>query len=323
MNALSAILDVIISLSFIYLLLSIICTAVVEYMEVYLKKRGRFLWLGMLELLATRDGGSDGAKTLVASIYDNPLVYGLYKGEPDKGGVIKPSQLPSYIPANTFVLALLDEVARKQNNNQSAEPPKTGKDIATVIAASAVLDVDQKRALTSLLAAANDDYNEAIKKLETWYDTGAARVSGWYRKHTQKLSICIATVLVLGLNVDTLAITQALMVDDTLRNQIVAQAAKYVEPSASAAGQTQPATTDGKDENALKKQITEARAALSSLGLPIGWDDSTKPNIKCWLMTFIGWVISAIAISFGAPFWFDVLNKVMQFRTTLKPEPVK
>jgi hypothetical protein len=32
-----------------------------------------------------------------------------------------------------------------------------------------------------------------------------------------------------------------------------------------------------------------------------------------------GWLATAMAVSLGAPFWFDVLNKVMVIRSTVKP----
>jgi hypothetical protein len=42
-----------------------------------------------------------------------------------------------------------------------------------------------------------------------------------------------------------------------------------------------------------------------------------------WLQTVIislpGWFISALAISLGAPFWFDILNQLMVVRSTVKP----
>ena len=34
------------------------------------------------------------------------------------------------------------------------------------------------------------------------------------------------------------------------------------------------------------------------------------------IFVFAGWIVSAFAISFGAPFWFDLLSKVMQLRAT-------
>jgi hypothetical protein len=32
-----------------------------------------------------------------------------------------------------------------------------------------------------------------------------------------------------------------------------------------------------------------------------------------------GWILTAFALSFGAPFWFDTLNKIMVIRSTVKP----
>jgi len=37
---------------------------------------------------------------------------------------------------------------------------------------------------------------------------------------------------------------------------------------------------------------------------------------KCLLM-FLGWLITAIALSLGAPFWFDLLNKLMKLRSSV------
>ena len=33
----------------------------------------------------------------------------------------------------------------------------------------------------------------------------------------------------------------------------------------------------------------------------------------------LGWIITALAAAVGAPFWFDLLNKVMVIRSTVKP----
>jgi hypothetical protein len=38
-----------------------------------------------------------------------------------------------------------------------------------------------------------------------------------------------------------------------------------------------------------------------------------------WVASLLGWLITAFALSFGAPFWFDLLNKMMVIRSTVKP----
>src|SRR4029079_5265748 len=37
------------------------------------------------------------------------------------------------------------------------------------------------------------------------------------------------------------------------------------------------------------------------------------------LLMGLGWLATALAVMLGAPFWFDVLNKFMVIRSTVKP----
>jgi hypothetical protein len=40
-----------------------------------------------------------------------------------------------------------------------------------------------------------------------------------------------------------------------------------------------------------------------------------------WFWTIIGWIISALAVSMGAPFWFDTLQRLLNLRAAgVKPE---
>jgi len=36
--------------------------------------------------------------------------------------------------------------------------------------------------------------------------------------------------------------------------------------------------------------------------------------VVCILKSLMGWIITALALSLGAPFWFDLLNKLMKLR---------
>jgi hypothetical protein len=73
---------------------------------------------------------------------------------------------------------------------------------------------------------------------------------------------------------------------------------------------------------------TAATTALKDLHLPVGWDDArlsfSRPKtqnewFKNVIFPWVGWILTALAASLGAPFWFDVLNKVMVIRSTVKP----
>ena len=45
-------------------------------------------------------------------------------------------------------------------------------------------------------------------------------------------------------------------------------------------------------------------------------------ELRLWAYVFeplVGWILVALAATLGAPFWFDLLNKVMVVRSTVKP----
>lgn len=71
-------LDVAIGVIFVYLLISLICSAVNELIEAKLKLRAVDLEQGIRGLLNDPDGSK-----FTKSLYDHPLIYSLFKGDYD------------------------------------------------------------------------------------------------------------------------------------------------------------------------------------------------------------------------------------------------
>ena len=93
--------------------------------------------------------------------------------------------------------------------------------------------------------------------------------------------------------------------DATLRAAVVAAAEQRVN-----------AQTSVPDESL---EVAELQAEMAALKLPIGW--STLPDgFTGWLSMIGGLAITTLAVSLGAPFWFDILSKIMNVRATGKPE---
>ena len=73
----------------------------------------------------------------------------------------------------------------------------------------------------------------------------------------------------------------------------------------------------------LKKMYDDLQKSIddSSAILGLGWSDAT---CRTWcdrpFTTIVGWILTAFAISLGAPFWFDLLNKIMMLRGGKKTE---
>jgi hypothetical protein len=60
--------------------------------------------------------------------------------------------------------------------------------------------------------------------------------------------------------------------------------------------------------------------SITGLGLPIGWTHENCDSINFW--NFIGWILTAAALSFGAPFWFDLLLKIVNIRNVVNKQNV-
>src|SRR4051812_15490655 len=121
----SDILEVAIGLAMVFALVSTICTAVREWLEMFLKSRASFLEYGIRQLL-----DDPHARSIARELFNHPLVSSLYIGKYENEDSGKPakdatgdrppkrrlvafnSNLPSYIPSTNFAKALIDIVAR-------------------------------------------------------------------------------------------------------------------------------------------------------------------------------------------------------------------
>ncbi|MBV4360528.1 hypothetical protein [Pinibacter aurantiacus] len=313
----SVVLEVAIGIIFMFMLSAMICTAVREGIESKLKTRAAYLERGIRELLHDR-----GAENIARSFFEHPLINGLYTGEysvEKKASEPKifesGKNLPSYIPSKNFALTLMDIAARGRDNNEAAananSTPITVESVRANI--SKIGNVYVQRAFLTALDSAQGDLNLLQQNLEDWFNSSMDRISGWYKRSTQYIIFFIGLVLAVGLNINTLSVADYLFHNDDERKIIVTQAEAVV-----------------KDSTSTQKNYRDAAKALASIKIPIGWNDANNPfhgfttDNKYWLWQFIlmpllGWLITAFAATLGAPFWFDLLNKVMVIRSTVKP----
>jgi hypothetical protein len=278
----SDILEVSIGIVFVFVLVSTICSAVREAIEALLKTRASYLEFGIRQLL--QDGKGQG---LAREFFEHPLIFSLFAGEYAPGGERRRwwrgRNLPSYIPSRSFAVALMD-VLNTSSTAQIANPKV-------------------QRAVQLAIDSAHGDLDQARQNVEAWYDSAMDRVSGWYKRSTQWIIFGIALVIAIGANIDTLTIADYLYRHDAVRSTIVSTVEKGIPGEGS---------------------YQQAMQQLEDLHLPIGWTStsaapSTRPGTWESVRPWIGWLITAFAATLGAPFWFDVLNKIMVIRSTVKP----
>lgn len=248
----STILDVAIGMIFVYLLLSLVCSAANEVIELWLKNRAADLERGLRELLKDPEG-----KGLVKDLYEHQLINGLFEGEYDRKVLSKAQRLfgrvnlPSYIPARNFALALMDTILPGKGAagatpatlppaplvvNVAASPPPAEVPDPLRPLRDKIQEIgnDQvKKALTALVAAAGKDVAKARENIENWYNSSMDRVSGWYKRRSQFIVLVIGLLVTIAVNADSVTIAKKLASDRALRESLVAAADAYAKANAS------------------------------------------------------------------------------------------
>ncbi len=333
-------LDVAIGIAFFYLVFALICTTANEAIARWLDKRPKTLEEAIRQLL--------GNAELKNAVLNHPLICNLSRTT-KKGGATT-TELPSYIPAPAFATALLDKLTGAHpltdmnalRAGLTPSPDGPAGSIKLPDGTSIEVPRGTQIALKTLLDKAGDDWNTFHEEVENWYSATMDRASGWYKQYIQKQTYLLAAIVVLWANFDTLQVTRRLWTDSALRAAVVEQARHRTEQTN--AGDLPLATYENPEKPEEGKPIhvehTGASAPLTEqernlVGNVTGWERDLQelreqlgaatpsepggnPQTGIWvkwgLMHLLGWTISLLAISLGAPFWFDVLNRFMNLR---------
>jgi hypothetical protein len=296
--------DVAIGLIFLYLLLGMLASAVQEFVAGVMKLRGRQLRDSLQNMLAGVTAGGRPSDGLFHNVFGHALVQG--------GGT---ANLPSYVSGRNFSLALLDTLT---DGTQAPLFSQVEKSVA------ALPDGPAKDSLSAILGRTGGDLDKLEAGVQAWFDDAMDRVSGIYKRFSQYFNLAFGLVLAVGLNINSIDIAKTLSTDDMSRNAIVEMATKEVaKPQATS---NLPPTADS-----VAVQAGKLRDDLGSL-LPIGWPSGKNVFVAIWekltgksgeaVVAVIGWLITAFAVSLGAPFWFDMLQNVINLRNAgPKPAP--
>lgn len=231
-----------------------------------------------------------GIKTLLNDPQFNSLALALYNHgmiNPQGAGRAKNQReltsKPSYIPAKQFAIAFIDVLQTAPGNAQHFQH-----------ALSALQDEQLRAMLLGMYQRAAGDLDKMRTELADWFDFGMERVSGGYKRRSQLICFIIALGLAALFNVDSFRLFETLWVHPALTSQLAVA------------------------------QNHDVSATIEGLKLmPVGWEQAPEfalQSKQTWIM-FVGWLVTASSALFGAPFWFDVLQKLTQLRGTgRKPE---
>lgn len=346
----STILDVALGISFVFVLLSVIASAVTEAISAMFSLRAQMLRRGIERLLNDR--------ALADRIYRHPLIDGLTKDDDSD---------PAYIPSDLFARALVDVLKSwDEKTDRVVAPASRGVLVLLFVvptrallaflrrlwpsaslsqrqAPKVVLDLEELRVCLKeqtsmephtravLLGLVADEsvktLEEALQRIAAWFDRAMESVSGWYKRSVTLLISFVALVMAVTLNVDTFVVADHLGRDAVLRASVAAAIADGIKAD----------KADEKDaEAATRARVRAIQQGLDELTLPLGWPEDKpllckpskdapcdrrllQPSLGAILRRIGGWLFTAIAISLGAPFWFDLLNKIINLRAASPP----
>jgi hypothetical protein len=311
MKGMEQILGVAIGVALLCLLLSIIASHVLEITAAFTAKRAIALEMAILKMV--------GDPALYQKFASHPLIETI-SFQPAKlfglslARAAKPR--PTYIASSLFTRVLLVSIAEIHNL------PSTE---VTAVVACLPPESPLRQKLSAIILGIEHDSAACRSAVEQWYDGTMDRVNGQYKRHTQTWLIALGMVLAVVFNANLFLVTQRLWTSKDARDAVTATAQMY-----SCKGD-QPCT--------LPNYETARGEIQSQLGdeLPLGYDwkyvhhywqagaDPEHQGITVvavhWAFNFIGWLLMAIAVSLGAPFWFDLLNKLVNLRMAgLKPD---
>lgn len=227
----------------------------------------------------------DGIKSLVNDPHFTGLARDLYNHalvNPRSNGEARTtdelSSMPSYIEPQHFASALLESIQKGQT---------AGQDISHSI--SLIENTQIKTLLEGIYQRTEGKIDAIQTQLGVWFDTGMDRVSGEYKRRSHYACLMLGLIIAAILNIDAFQLFSVLWKHPTHLAELTAIA-----------------TLDQSVHPTTLTTLTQLET------LPIGWNQ--MPSLEEVISHLPGWCVTASSTLFGAPFWFDMLQKITQLR---------
>jgi hypothetical protein len=326
--------DVAIGLVLMYLMFALLCTVVNEFIATKLKLRATSLASGLEKLLdnqtlreafyqhglilGAKSAGTTGSQsTLDAAGKGTAAVLSVVKTAFSAPASAPPladpgprKDHPSYLSSKSVALALIGSLDTRKDIPAFADVER---------AVTALPDSRIRDALLASLMEAKGDLSALRTSIATWFDDSMDRLSGAYKRQIKWISMLIGLMIAILFNANTFEVATTLWNDPGRRASVVQAATNLRQAESSSASLTGQSV----NEEDVKKSIQKTENTLRSL--PIGWHCDTASANWLWICAttsaplitlpqVLGWLLTAAALTLGAPFWFDLLSKFINLR---------
>jgi hypothetical protein len=296
-------LDVAVGLTLVFLGVSLLVTAINEYVGQMLNLRGKELCKSLLGLVD--DPG------LKAKLAKNPALARFFDG----------GKALSYVDTNLLARMLLG------GTDDALPAASSVKELGAAI--DKLPDSALKSQLQAIARTAGDKVDDLVTAVSAWADRSLTMLGEVYKKKMQRISLLIGFVVAVMFNIDTVGLTMHLYRDKEAREAaagLAVQLADQTDREAFDRCMALPAEQRRLDPSCapLAGLVESVRGRNASLGLlPVGWAAGVSAAPWRWVTRLLGWVLTSLAVSVGAPFWFDLLNRFVNIRHTMRKPEVK
>jgi hypothetical protein len=159
----------------------------------------------------------------------------------------------------------------------------------------AVQDPQLRRTLQTLYTQAGADPARFQAGVAAWFEAAMERLSGVYKRRQLLVSFLLSLLLAILFNIDSIHLFRTLWQQPALAAQLGAMS-----------------------------PVLNADMLDQMWALPIGWQHFPPALDAAFALQAAGWLVTASTTLFGAPFWFDVLQRAVNLRSTgAKPAPLE
>ncbi len=299
----SAVLDTAIGLLLVFFTVSTVCSNIYTLIARMINARGKLLNNTLQRLLGEH---------LLEEILTHPMIGETkLKNMRLLGFDIQYERNPEWIDPTQFSIVLADICMKAKNVS----------DITRVLPARLSDPVEY---FVQQLQEGRRTYEELTHDIEHWYNNTMNQLTDIFKRYSQLFIAVIALVITLLFNINTLVITDTLWQSPTLRDAVVEAANAQVVVS------NQNPDAELPPDASIAQVVEEDLSNLTVLNIPIGWTpdelgqlglpdelamaENRSSGAPSVFIMIIGWGITIGAAMFGAPFWFDLLNKVVSLR---------
>jgi hypothetical protein len=331
-------LDTVIAFAAILAGVSLLVTTLVQMVSALLGLRGANLRWGIATLLKQADPDLSGHATKIAEkVLHHPVISDSTMSD-FESDFFSRWKLASAVRKDELV-KILQTLGKQAETTAAGQPAppwasalKNSLDKLDPAAADRLLKLapvikqvlpDDPAKADEIISQLTASAEQLTGRVDQWFDAMMDRVAQRFTMHTRIWTVIFSVLIAFAMQLDAFKLLTQLSTDSELRARLVSSAdaltKKADEMQATSTNET--AVADAAALRQLTNAVGDFHSILSDkLEFQLVPDPYPQPFYNYWTPSwshFWGIVVSAVLLSLGAPFWFNVLKNLCNLRSVI------